>query len=173
MYLPIPTWLVFAFLTVAAFAPVAGRWPGWWVVYYGALLVCWVLVSIAALRRAGRADRMRQRKLARLFRQHRNAEKARLEEAGATAVPRALAPMNRLIIVVQDRRAELQIRRRTVGDDDALVITDRRRADRRQRMDGYVAERRLAERRRHDIRALLVTQGWAEVLTSEGNQPTP
>jgi hypothetical protein len=49
MYLP--TWLVFAFLTVSAFAPVAGRWSGWWIVYYGALLICWVFVSGAAKRR--------------------------------------------------------------------------------------------------------------------------
>jgi hypothetical protein len=77
MYLP--TWLLFAFLTVSAFAPVAGRWRGWWVVYYGALLVCWALVSVAAFRKAARADRMRQRKLARLFRQH-DEEKSRLEQ---------------------------------------------------------------------------------------------
>jgi hypothetical protein len=75
MYLPIPVWFLFAFLTVAAFAPVAGRWPRWWVVYYGALLVCWAFVSVVAFRRAARANRMRQRKLDRLFRQHRNAQK--------------------------------------------------------------------------------------------------
>jgi hypothetical protein len=85
MYLP--TWLLFAFLTVSAFAPVAGRWRGWWLVYYGALLVCWIFVSVAAVRKAARAGRMRQRKLARLFRQHRDEEKSRLARAGASEPP--------------------------------------------------------------------------------------
>jgi threonine/homoserine/homoserine lactone efflux protein len=85
MYLP--TWLVFAFLTVSAFAPVAGRWSGWWIVYYGALLICWVFVSGAAFRKAARARRMRQRKLARLFRQHRDEERSQLEHAGARKPP--------------------------------------------------------------------------------------
>jgi hypothetical protein len=86
MYLP--TWLLFAFLTVSAFAPVAGRWRGWWVAYYGALLVSWVFVSVAAFRKAARAGRMRQRKLARLFRQHQDEEKARLEREGTGEPPR-------------------------------------------------------------------------------------
>jgi threonine/homoserine/homoserine lactone efflux protein len=69
MYLAIPTWLVFLFLCVASFAPVASQWPGWWVPYYGALLVCWVVVSIVAVRRMARDERRARRRRARMMRQ--------------------------------------------------------------------------------------------------------
>jgi hypothetical protein len=42
------------FLVVASFAPVVSLRPGWWLPYYGALLMCWVLVAIAALRQEER-----------------------------------------------------------------------------------------------------------------------
>jgi hypothetical protein len=176
MYLPIPTWLVFLFLCIASFAPFANRWPGWWMAYHGALLVCWVLVSVAALRRMAREDRKAKRKLARMLRRLRGAKNAEAAETGADAVPHALAMIRRRIIVAGDE-ADLDddIRRGQVGDEKVIVITDRRRADRRHRMDKYVVERRRAERRRYDIRPLLLTQGWAEVkpLTSEGEKPRP
>jgi hypothetical protein len=130
MYLPIPIWLVFLLLCIASFAPVVSRWPGWWMAYYGALLLCWVLVS------------------------------AKATEMGTDAVRHVLTKIRRRIIVA--------------GDEIVIVITDRRRADRRHRLDTYVVERRRAERRRYDIGPLLLTQGWAEVkpLTSEGEEPT-
>jgi hypothetical protein len=58
MYMMIPTWLIFVFLVVASFAPVVSLRPGWWLPYYGALLMCWILVVIAALRRAGKEERV-------------------------------------------------------------------------------------------------------------------
>jgi hypothetical protein len=174
MYLRIPTWLLFAFLTIAAFAPAAGRWRGWWFVYYGALLVCWVWMSVVAARKAAREDRKRQRKIARLLRQHRNAQKTHREETDGPAAPGTLAIARRRIIVATDRTDDEydEIRRSTGGDDVTVMIPDRRKEDRRQRVDGYVVERRRAERRRHDIRSFLLTRGWAEVkpLTSEGEQ---
>jgi hypothetical protein len=57
MYLMIPTWLIFVFLVVASFAPVVSLRPGWWLPYYGALLMCWVMVVVAALRRAEQEER--------------------------------------------------------------------------------------------------------------------
>jgi CHASE2 domain-containing sensor protein len=57
MHLRIPTWLIFAFLVVASFAPVVSLRPGWWLPYYGALMMCWVLVVVAALRQADQEDR--------------------------------------------------------------------------------------------------------------------
>jgi hypothetical protein len=48
-----PTWLMFFYLGIASFAPVAASVrAGWWMpYYYGALLMWWVLVSIAVVRR--------------------------------------------------------------------------------------------------------------------------
>jgi hypothetical protein len=140
--LRIPTWLLFAFLTIAAFAPVAGRWRGWWFVYYGALLVCWVWMSVVAARKAAREDRKRQRKIARLLRQHRNAQKTHREETDGPAGPGTLAIVRGRIIVAPDRTDDEydEIRRSTGGDDVTVMITDRRKEDRRQRVDGYVVE---------------------------------
>jgi len=173
--LRLPTWLLFTFLIIASFAPAAGRWRGWWFIYYGALFACWVWMSVAAARRAAREDRRRQRKIARLMRQHRNAQKITLE-ADAPRVPRALPIVRRRFIVAADRADGYdEIRKRTGGDDDVIVIIDRRKEDRRQRMDGYDVERRHAERRRHDIQSLLLTRGWAEVkpMTSKDEEATP
>jgi hypothetical protein len=72
MYLPIPTPLVFLFLGIASFAPTASHWPGWWVAYYGALLVCWVVASVAAMRRVAQEERRAKRKLVKKLRQHRD-----------------------------------------------------------------------------------------------------
>ena len=48
-----PTWLMFVYLGIASFAPVLvslrpGRWMSY---YYGALLLWWVLGSVAVVRR--------------------------------------------------------------------------------------------------------------------------
>jgi hypothetical protein len=159
----LPTWLLFTFLIVAAFAPAAGRWRGWWFIYYGALFACWVWMSVVAARRAAREDRKRQRKIARLLRQHRNAQKIALDQANARGVPRALPLVRRFIAAADRSDAYDEIRKLTGGGDDVVVITDRREEDRRHRVDGYVVERRHTERRRQDIRSFLLTRGWAEV----------
>jgi membrane protein implicated in regulation of membrane protease activity len=72
MYLPIPTPLVFLFLGIASFAPTASYWPGWWMAYDGALLVCWVVASVAAMRRVAQEERRAKRKLVKKLRQHRD-----------------------------------------------------------------------------------------------------
>ena len=52
------TWLMFLYLGIASFAPVVvslrpGRWMPY---YYGALLMWWVLVSLATVRRRAREE---------------------------------------------------------------------------------------------------------------------
>jgi hypothetical protein len=174
MYLPIPTWLVFLFLGIASFAPVVRVRPGWWVPYYGALLVCWVVVAVAAKRRLAREDRKAKRKLARMLRHLREAKNAEAGETDADAVRHGLAE-ERLIIVARDedlydyiRRGHFGIRRGQFGDETVRVITDRRSNDRRLRMETHTPDRRLGERRRYDIEPLLLTQGWAEATSLSG-----
>ena len=146
----IPTWLMFLSLGIASFAPVVGSRPGWWVpYYYGALLVWWVLVSVAAVRGVALEDPKAKRQL----RDAKNAE--------------ALAEV-RLIIVARDG-VDLydRLRRDQLRDEAVRVITDRRRTDRRLRLEVYIPDRRLDERRSYDIAPLLLTQGWAEVTLPE------
>lgn len=166
LYLPVPLWLLLLFLGIAAFAPVAGRWPGWWLGYYGALLACWVLVAMAAFRQAAREDREAQRVLARRLRQLREPEQAVLIERNTDTDAAPSMLVHRRVIVARDKADEYDEIRRRDGDD-VVVIIDRRRMDRRQRAGAYVVERRRAERRRHDIQPLLFRQGWAEVQTAE------
>jgi hypothetical protein len=54
MYLMIPTPLLFLFLAVSSFAPIASSWAGWWTAYYGALMACWIAIVVAAMRREQR-----------------------------------------------------------------------------------------------------------------------
>jgi hypothetical protein len=65
MYLPIPTSVIFLFLGIASFAPLASHWPGWWMAYYGALLACWVVASVTAMRRVARRERREKQRLRR------------------------------------------------------------------------------------------------------------
>ena len=167
MKLTIPTWLVFLFLGIASFAPVVSVRPGWWVPYYGALLVCWVLVSVAAKRRVAREDRKAKRKLVRMLGQLQHAKN------GGAAVRHALAE-ERLVIVARDedlydyiRRGHFGVRRGQFGDETVRVITDRRSTARRLRMDAHLPDRRRGERRRYDIEPLLLAQGWAQVTSPE------
>jgi hypothetical protein len=175
MKLTIPTWLVFLFLGIASFAPVVSRRPGWWIAYYSALLVCWVLVSVAAAQRVVREERKAKRKAARMLRAIRDTRAGTAAESDADAVPHARPMIRRRIIVAGDETDDLYdvIRRDQIGDEKVIVITDRRRVERRHRIDTYDVERRRDERRRYDIGPLLLTQGWAEVkpLTSEGEEP--
>jgi hypothetical protein len=159
----VPTWLMFLFLGIASFAPVVvGLRPGWWMAYYyGALLVWWVLVSVAAVRWVVREDHSTERQLAGRVRQLRDAKDA--ETAESDAIRPALAE-ERLIIVARDEVALYdRIRRNQRGDYAVRVIADRRSTDRRLQLNVYIPDRRRGERRRHDIAPLLLTQGWAEV----------
>jgi hypothetical protein len=155
---------MFLFIGIASFAPVVSLRPGWWMPYYGALLVCWVLVAVDAVRE----DRKAKRKLARMLRQLRDAKNAQGAEMDVDAFRRVLAE-TRLIIVARDQ-VDLyhRIRRDQRGNEAVSVITDRRRTARRLRMEAYLPDRRRGERRRYDIDPLLVTQGWAEVTLPEG-----
>jgi len=150
MKLKIPTWLMLLFLGIASFAPVVSLRPGWWVpYYYGALLVCWVLVSVATMRRVAREDRKAKRQLARVVRRHALAEES-------------------LIIVARDEVVLYDhIRRDQLGDEAVRVIRDRRSTDRRLRMEAHIPDRRRGERRRNDIDRLLLAQGWAQVTLPE------
>jgi hypothetical protein len=165
MKLTIPTWLAFVFLGTASFAPVVSLRPGWWVPYYGALLACWVLVSVAAGRSVAREDRKAKRKLARVLRQLQDTKNAEAAETDGNAVRHALAE-ERLIIVARDedlsdyiRRGHFGLRRGQFGDETVRVITDRRSTARRLRMKAHIPDRRLGERRRNDIEPLLFAQG--------------
>jgi hypothetical protein len=152
--LKIPTWLMFLFLGIASFAPVVSLRPGWWVpYYYGALLVCWVVVSVAAMRRVAREDRKAKRQLARMLRQLRDAK-----EAGAAETDIIVA---RDEVVLYDH-----FRRDQPGDQAVRIIRDRRSTVRRLRMKARIPDRRHGERRRYDIAPLLLTQGWAQVPKS-------
>ena len=164
----IPTWLMFLSLGIASFAPVVGLRPGWWVpYYYGALLVGWVLVSVAAMRGVAREDRQRKGQLARTLRQRRDAKTAEAAETHADAARHELAE-ERLIVVARDGVDRYErIRRDQSGDEAVRVITDRRSTDRRHQLEVYIPDRRLGERRRHDIAPLLHAQGWAQVTLPE------
>jgi hypothetical protein len=78
--------------------------------------------------------------------------------------------LRRLIIVIVARdEVDLYdyIRRDQFGDETVRVITDRRGADRRHRIETHLPDRRRVERRRANIEPLLLTQGWAEVIVPE------
>lgn len=80
--------------------------------------------------------------------------------------------MGRRLIVVAREEPDLfdYIRRDQFGDDNVVVISDRRLGDRRGRRDrrraprGSADDRRRTERRRCDIDDLLRIHGWGEVL---------
>jgi hypothetical protein len=164
--LKIPTWLMFLSLGIASFAPVVSLRPGWWVpYYYGALLVWWVLVSVAAMRGVAREDQKAKHQLAGTPRQPRDANNAEAAKPHADAVRHALAEV-RLIIVARDGVDRYdRIRRDQLGDEAVRVVTDRRSTDRRLQLEVYIPDRRLGERRRYDIAPLLLRQGWAQVTS--------
>jgi hypothetical protein len=89
--LTIPTWLVFLFLGIASFAPMVSVQPRWWVPYYGALLLCWVLVSVAVIRRVARENRKAERSLSRRRRPLRDVKNA---EPAATSAAQARDPLD-------------------------------------------------------------------------------
>jgi len=159
----IPTWLMFLFLSIAALGPHLTGWPRWWIAYYGALLVCWVLMSVGDMRRAVREERQTHGNLARTLRQFRAVPETDAAETDADAVRPAPAE-ERLIIVARDQ-VDLydRIRRDQSGHRAVAVIADRRRDDRRRNVELFIPERRLGDRRQYDVSSLLVAQGWAEL----------
>jgi hypothetical protein len=83
--------------------------------------------------------------------------------------------MGRRLIVVAREEPDLfdYIRRDQFGDDNVVVISDRRQGDRRRgdrrrtpRPDDN--DRRRTDRRQCDIDGLLRVHGWGEVALSEG-----
>jgi hypothetical protein len=163
MGMTIPTWLMFLFLGIASLGPHVSLWPRWWIAYYGALLVCWVVMSVADMRRAVREERQAQRNLAGMLGQFRAVPETEAAERDADAVRPALAE-ERLIIVARDK-VDLydSIRRDPLGHRAVTVIADRRGTDRRRKLELFIPERRFGERRHCDVSQLLVTQGWAEL----------
>ena len=159
----IPTWLMFLLLGIASLGPHVSLWPRGWIAYYGALLVCWVLMSVADMRRAVREERQAQHNLARMLRQFRAVPETEAAERDANLVRPALAE-ERLIIVARDK-VDLydRIRRDQSGHRAVAVIADRRRDDRRRNVELFIPERRLGDRRQYDVSSLLVAQGWAEL----------
>jgi len=162
MMLTIPTWLAFVFLGIASFAPVLNLRPVWWALYYGALLACWVLVAVATWRSVAREEQKAKRNLARVLRQVQAANSAEAGEASGAGVRRAPSE-ERLIIVARDQGLYDYIRGRHFGDEAVRIVMDRRGAARRRRVAAHIPERRIGERRCHDIEPLLLAQGWAEV----------
>ncbi|HEU5196804.1 MAG TPA: hypothetical protein VFW70_18840 [Methylomirabilota bacterium] len=83
--------------------------------------------------------------------------------------------MSRRLIVVARDEPDLfdYIRRDQFGDDNVVVISDRRLGDRRAGRDrrttprGSAHDRRRTDRRQCDIADLLRVNGWGEVLLSE------
>ena len=158
----IPTWLMYLFLGIASVGPHVSFWPRWWIAYYGALVVCWVLMWVADMRRAAREERQARRNLAWILPPFRTVPKTEAAKKDADVVRPALVE-ERLIIVARDK-ADLydRLRRDQSGHTTVTVIADRRRTDRRRKLELFIPERRLGERRHCDVSQLLVTQGWAE-----------
>jgi hypothetical protein len=164
MGMTIPTWLMYLLLSIASLGPLVSPWPRWWIAYYGALLVCWVLMSVVDMRRAVREERQAEGNLARVLRQFRaDPEAEAAAERDADAVHPALVE-ERLIIVARDKVDLYDSFRRDQLEHGAVtVIADRRRTDRRRNLELFIPERRFGERRHYDVSQLLVTQGWAEL----------
>jgi hypothetical protein len=148
---------MFFYLAIASFAPaLIGLRPGSWAAYYyGALLTWWFVISVAVVRWSDPADQ-------------------RVRAAPATGIAGAATPYTdaarrvlaetRLIIVARGHADYTGSIRRIQSTDQAVrVISDRRSTERRRQLEVYIPERRLAERRSHDVQSLLLTQGWAEV----------
>ena len=77
--------------------------------------------------------------------------------------------MGRRLIVVARNEPDLFdfIRRDQFGDDNVIVIADRRQGDRRSASQRYVPERRRTDRRRCAIDPLLRVHGWGEVILAD------
>jgi len=78
--------------------------------------------------------------------------------------------MGRRLIVVAREEPDLfdYIWRDQFGDDNVVVIADRRRGDRRCVPRDVDRDRRRTDRRQCDIDDLLRVHGWGEVALSDG-----
>ena len=159
----IPTWLMYLFLSIASLGPLVSPLPRWWIAYYVALLACWILMSVVDMRRAVREERQAKGNLARVLRQFRAGPDTDAAERDADAED--FAPTEERLIIVARDKVDLydSIRRDQLGHGAVTVIADRRRTNRRGKLELFIPERRLAERRHYDVSQLLVTQGWAEL----------
>lgn len=77
--------------------------------------------------------------------------------------------MGRRLIVVAAEEPDLfdYIWRDQFGDDNVVVISDRRLGDRRRAPRDVGLDRRRTDRRRCDIEDLLRVNGWGEVHLSD------
>jgi hypothetical protein len=138
------TRLTLLLLAIASFAPVAmSLQPGWWAaIYYGALFVWWVLLSMAIVSWTTPDDRRTDRSV------------------GASG--------HRLVVVARGQAVlHACIRAVLLGDEAAKVVLDRRNVERRRQFEVFIPDRRRAERRRYNVQPLLMGQGWAEVRLLE------
>ena len=78
--------------------------------------------------------------------------------------------MGRRLIVVAREEPDLfdYIWRDQFGDDNVVVISDRRQGDRRRSPRDVDHDRRHTDRRQCDIDDLLRVHGWGEVALPEG-----
>ena len=114
MSLTVPTWLLYLFLGIASFAPVASLWPGWWTLYYSGLLICWVLLSFAAMRRLARERRQAKQRRARMLRQLRWAQDIETSKTDVDAAAQAPSESHRLHALFTPADAD---------EDDAAPVT--------------------------------------------------
>lgn len=158
------TRLMFLLVAIASFAPVfTSLRPGWWMAYYyGALLLCWVWMCVARVRRSALEDQMAEHLRGGTLRPLPNAEHAVTAGRHAQGPGRQLAEQ-RLIIVAREQPHLYDTVRRVTSRDNAVVIIDRRGTDRRSQLEVYIPDRRRGERRQHDIGPLLLKNGWAQV----------
>jgi hypothetical protein len=171
MHLPIPTWLLFLFLGIAAFAPLASRTPGRWLVaYYISLFACWIVVSIAAVRQLVREGVTSAGHYSAKLRYLRSAQAVNEVESEDTGGRRSTRLRRRIVVAGHGPESVAAIHGETV-----LVLVDRRQGERRQREDPCAIDRRRGDRRQYDVKSILATRGWAEVRPSmsEDEDPTP
>src|SRR5262245_22658559 len=122
MHLPIPTWLLFLFLGIASFAPLASRTSGWLVAYYIALFACWIVVVIAAVRllvREGVASAGHYSARLRYLRTAGAVDDTDSEDSGGRRSPR----LRRRIIVAGQGPEPVA----AIHGENVLVLVDRRR----------------------------------------------
>jgi hypothetical protein len=68
-----------------------------------------------------------------------------------------------IFVVSRDAPQTYSYLKHVFADGMALVVLDRRVGDRRRSQSWRLAERRHAERRRHDVTPELQSSGWAVV----------
>jgi hypothetical protein len=94
-------------------------------------------------------------------------------QSNATRYEQARRKRRILFVVSRDRAERFEsLARAFAGDDDVQVIFDRRRTDRRQQEQAFVADRRLRQRR-SEVRAWTVrAAGWIRVPVVDDESAT-